>query len=87
MRYKNLEWYKRHPEVLVRHHGERWTELQIHVLKLLFRHNQPLSEMTRMLGRTDYGVLAQLSRQKLIWWDKNCFCYRVRDRRAPVVFS
>lgn len=67
--YKSLDWYKKHPEVLVRHHGERWTDLHIHILLLCFANKESLHEMTRMLGRTENGVLAQLVRQKQIWCD------------------
>jgi hypothetical protein len=67
--FKSLEWYKKHPEIIVRHHGERWTDLQIHVLLLLFKQDESLYEMTHMLGRTEYGILSQLERQKMIWCD------------------
>lgn len=67
--FKSLEWYKKHPEIIVRHHKERWTDLQIHVLLLLFKNDESLHEMTHMLGRTEYGILSQLERQKMIWCD------------------
>ena len=76
-RFHSLEWYKKHPEVIVRHHGERWSDLHIYVLRLLFNNQEPLHEMTRMLGRTEYGVLAQLHRQGLIWYNNH-------PGRAPI---
>lgn len=82
--FKSLDWYKKHPEVLVRHHGERWTDLHIHILLLCFANKESLYEMTRMLGRTENGVLAQLVRQKMLWCDASgrigrrySFYYRV----------
>ena len=80
MRYKNFEWYKNHPEVIARHHGERWTPLQIEVLKLGFKSKISLEEMTRMLGRTEYGILSQLQKQKLIWFDNRAMVYYKREK-------
>ena len=73
--FKSIEWYKKHPEVVVRHHKQKWTDLQIHILLLLFKEKQSIHEMTRMLGRTEYGVLAQLSRQKMLWFDNKNYNY------------
>lgn len=81
-RFKTLDWYREHPEVLVRHHGQRWTVLHNEVLRLLFFDYQPLAEMTRMLGRTETAVMNQLSRLKLIWWDTRWMTYRVWSKNV-----
>jgi len=83
-RYKTLDWYREHPEVLVRHHGQRWTKLHNEVLRLLFWDYQPLAEMTRMLGRTETAVMHQLCKQKLIWWDLQWRAHRVWSRNIAV---
>ena len=80
MRYKNFEWYKNHPEVIARRGGERWTDLQIEVLKLCYESKVSLEEMTRMLGRTEYGVLSQLHKQKLIYFDNVKMVYYKRGK-------
>lgn len=84
MVFKSLEWYKKHPEVIVRHHGERWSDLHIHVLLLLFKNGEPLDEMTRMLGRTETSVMAQLARQKMIWYDSSSYNYYLRGPRGSI---
>lgn len=69
MAFKPLAWYKKHPEIVARHHGERWSDLHIHILLLAFAAKESLHEMSRMLGRTEYGILSQLARQNMIWCD------------------
>lgn len=81
--FKSIEWYKKHPEVVVRHHKEKWTDLQIHILLLLFKEKQSIHEMTRMLGRTEYGVLAQLLRQKMLWFDNRNYNYYYSKSYQP----
>lgn len=82
MQYKNLGWYKNHPEIIVRHHNERWSELHIHILVLLYNEKESLKEMTHLLGRTENGILGQLHRQKLIWFDKYTMNYYKRGKTA-----
>lgn len=79
---KSIEWYKEHPEVLVRHHATRWTTLQIKVLIMLFEAKESLYEMTRMLGRTEYGIFYQLQKQKLVVYDSLAHRYYQYDKKT-----
>lgn len=73
--FKSAKWFVENPEVVIRHHRELWTELHLDILRRLFKTRQTLSEMTRMLGRTEYSILGQLAKQKLIWYDTSSHRY------------